>query len=111
MPQITHLRYCNVGPVGARIEDEILSFADSTTGKAVPTVIWLRNGGGKTVLLSLLLWLFGPGRSMPGNNRIEDFVLSSDHSVCVAEWQLDHTVHQPPEHYLTGVFCEWHTTA
>ncbi len=87
---------------------------DIVTGQAAHTAILLRNGGGKTTLISLILWLLCPDRPMPDTNKIDDFVKSNDRSVLVAEWQMDQ---QPslwtgkPQRYLTGVFCEWRSTA
>jgi hypothetical protein len=110
MPKLLRLRLCNIGPQRARMEDLTLSLEDIISGQAVHTAIFLRNGGGKTTLISLILWLFCPDQPMPDKNDIRDFVLTGDRSVLVAEWQMDQ---QPslwngkPERYLTGVFCEW----
>ena len=95
------------------MEDLTLRMEDVVTGQAAHTAILLRNGGGKTTLISLILWLLCPDRPMPDTNKIDDFVKSNDRSVLVAEWQMDQ---QPslwtgkPQRYLTGVFCEWRTS-
>src|SRR5947199_7156073 len=110
MPQLTRIRLCNIGNELARIDDLVLPLHD-VEGKAANTTIWLRNGGGKTVIVSLLLWLMCPDKKMPDNRHIEDYVQPQDRSVIVAEWQLDGSNHNgatnEPERYLTGVFCEW----
>ncbi len=114
MPKLLRLRICNIGPDRARMEDITLRLEDIVTGQATHTAILLRNGGGKTTLISLILWLLCPDRPMPDTNKIDDFVKSNDRSVLVAEWQMDQ---QPslwtgkPQRYLTGVFCEWRSTA
>jgi hypothetical protein len=114
MPKLLRLRLCNIGPDLARMEDLTLRMEDVMTGQAAHTAILLRNGGGKTTLISLILWLLCPDRPMPDTNKIDDFVKSNDRSVLVAEWQMDQ---QPslwtgkPQRYLTGVFCEWRTSA
>jgi hypothetical protein len=114
MPKLLRLRFCNIGPDRARMEDLTLHLEDIVTEQATHTAILLRNGGGKTTLISLMLWLLCPDKPMPDTNKIDDFVQTSDRSVLVAEWQMDQ---QPslwtgkPQRYLTGVFCEWRSTA
>ena len=117
MPQLLRLRFYNVGPERARMEDLTISLADIVTGQAAHSAIWLRNGGGKTTLISLSLWLLCPDKPMPDKNQIEDYVQPDDRSVLVAEWQMDKKDRQlslwsgKPERYLTGVFCEWRASA
>jgi hypothetical protein len=114
MPKLLRLRFCHVGHHRARMENLTLPLEDIVTGQATHSVVWLRNGGGKTTLISLILWLLCPDRPMPNKNRIEEYVQPDDRSVLVAEWQMDQ---QPslwtgkPERYLTGVFCEWRSAA
>lgn len=116
MPKLLRLRFCNVGPPRARMEDLIISLTDVVTGQATHSAIWLRNGGGKTTLISLLLWLLCPDKPMPDKNQIEDYVHPDDRSVLIAEWQMDTKERQlslwsKPERYLTGVFCERRASA
>jgi hypothetical protein len=112
MPQLLRLRFCNVGPPRARMEDLTISLVDIVTGQATHSAIWLRNGGGKTTLISLLLWLLCPDKPMPDKHQIDDYVQLDDRSVLLAEWQMDKKDKQlslwsaKPECYLTGVFCE-----
>ncbi len=107
MPQLLRLRFCNVGPARARMEDLTISLADIVTGQATHSAIWLRNAGGKTTLIRLLLWLLCPDKQ-----QIEDFIQPDDRSVLLAEWQTDKKDRQlslwseKSERYLTGVFCE-----
>src|SRR5579859_6696990 len=116
MPQLLRLRFCNVGPQRARMEDLTISLTDIVTGQATHSAIWLRNGGGKTTLISLLLWLLCPDKPMPDKNQIDDYVQADDRSVLIAEWQMDTKERQlslwsKPERYLTGVFCERRASA
>ena len=115
MPQLTGLRFCSIGNELARIDDLTLPLHDAD-GRASNTTIWLRNGGGKTVIVGLLLWLICPDKGMPDERRrIEDYVQVQDRSVIVAEWQLDgnEKSRDPGEsdRYLTGVFYEWRPNA
>ncbi|HEU5375480.1 MAG TPA: hypothetical protein VFV38_08585 [Ktedonobacteraceae bacterium] len=114
MPQLLRLRFCNIGPHRARMEDLTLSLEDITTGQATHSAILLRNGGGKTTLISLMLWLLCPDKPMPDKNQIDDYVQFDDRSVLVAEWQMDQQLSLwtgKPGRYLTGVFCEWRPAA
>src|SRR5581483_11258662 len=65
MPQLLRLRFCNIGPRRARMDDLTLSMEDITTGRATHSAIWLRNGGGKTTLIRLIFWLLCPDKPMP----------------------------------------------
>jgi hypothetical protein len=117
MPQLLRLRFCNIGPRRARMDDLTLSMEDITTGQATHSAIWLRNGGGKTTLIRLIFWLLCPDKPMPDMHKIEEYVQPDDHSVLVAEWQMDGSGQQrslwsgKPERYLTGAFCEWRASS
>lgn len=95
------------------MDDLTLSMEDIATGRATHSAIWLRNGGGKTTLIRLIFWLLCPDKPMPDMHKIEEYVQPDDHSVLVAEWQIDGQEQQislwsgKPERYLTGAFCEW----
>src|SRR5258708_859321 len=111
MPQLTRLRLCCVGPAMARIDDIILPFHEAN-GQPVNSTLWLRNAGGKTLIMQLFLWLMCPDKRMTLTERsIEDYVQMQDRSVIAAEWQLDGSSHRhtqnEPNRYLTGAFCEW----
>lgn len=109
MPQLTQLRLCCIGPNMARIDNLILPFYDAN-GQPINSTLWLRNGGGKTFIMQLLLWLICPDKKKTQTERsIEDYVQPQDRSVIVAEWQLDDNsrrVSNETNRYLTGVFCE-----
>src|SRR5579859_1588797 len=113
MPQLSRIRLCNIGHAHARIDDLTLELHDAD-GHPTHSTIWLRNGGGKTMLVSLLLWLICPDKKMPDNRRLEDYVQPHDRSILVAEWQLDSDPRQVmpvSDRYLTGVFCEWRSSS
>src|SRR5260370_8252852 len=105
MPRLTRLRLCFVGPAMARIDDIILPFHEAN-GQPVNSTLWLRNAGGKTLIMQLFLWLMCPDKRMTLTERsIEDYVQMQDRSVIAAEWQLDgtsnrHTTNEP-NLYLT----------
>ena len=50
---LARLRLANVGQASARFNDLTLDFTDGT--KPADSVLWLRNGGGKSTILSLFL--------------------------------------------------------
>ena len=92
-----------------------LDFTDRQ-GRPTNSILWLRNGGGKTSLLSLLFaGLRTNKRDFLGQRadqkvrRLSDYVGPRDHGVVVCEWELD-TEHglfdDSPTRYLSGVFYQ-----
>lgn len=119
MPRLSRLRFCNMGPERARMDDLILDFRDAE-GWAIDSTIWLRNGGGKTSILSLFFALLRPdkrdvfgSKAEPDDKKLDDYVQLHAPGLVVAEWQLDSDprvkASDKPEHYLTGVFYEKHS--
>ena len=53
-------RFIHIGAPDCRIDDLTISALDDR-GRPVDTVVWLRNGGGKTVLLGLFFAHLLPG--------------------------------------------------
>src|ERR1051326_8177238 len=113
MPRLSRLRLVGIGHPSARFDDLLLDLRDAA-GRATDTTLWLRNGGGKSSLLNLFFALLRPDRrEFLGNRaeakqrRLEDYVLSRDRGVVVAEWELDTGNGVPDPTYLTGVFYEW----
>jgi hypothetical protein len=109
MPQLTRIRFCHVGHNRARMDDLILDFRDRDGG-ALHSVLWLRNGGGKSTILNLVFGLLRPDRrelfgskAEQKNRHLEDYIQTDVPGVVVAEWQLDSA---SPDLYLTGVFYE-----
>jgi len=116
MPQLIRLRFINLGHENARTEDLIVPLHDKH-GQAADSIIWARNGGGKSMLLGLFLALINPHQKQflgsitnQGTRRFEHYVpkASGDNrAILVAEWQSEEMQEGFPARYLTGYFCEW----
>lgn len=104
-------RFIHIGAPDCRVDDLTISALDDQ-GRPVDTVIWLRNGGGKTVLLGLFLAHLLPGardflRGKKENARFSDHVLDGDTSYVAARWvgapvQLSLTGDDVRPHLITG---------
>ena len=115
MPRLCRLRLSSIGHDSARFDDVTLDFTDRQ-GRPTNSVLWLRNGGGKSSLLSLFFASVRPGRrDFLGQRadekvrRIEDYVGPRDHGVVVCEWELDtdrSLFEDSGPKYLSGVFYE-----
>ena len=95
MPRLRRMRLVSIGHDRARFEDVTLKFLDRA-GKPTNSVLWLRNGGGKTSLLSLFFAGIKPHqrdflgkRAEEGIRGIDDYVGSRDQGVVICEWELD----------------------
>ncbi|MEV6040747.1 hypothetical protein AB0L65_57235 [Nonomuraea sp. NPDC052116] len=112
--QLSRLRLANVGDRAARFTDLTLDVSSGASGSSEPvdSILWLRNGGGKSSLLSLFFALLLPlrkdfmGRSV--KRYLEDYIASGDTSHTVAEWvaQSDDSL-LPPPRLITGAVYEW----
>ncbi|MBE1582184.1 hypothetical protein ACFPOI_28370 [Nonomuraea angiospora] len=112
--QLSRLRLANVGDRAARFTDLTLDVSSGADGSSEPvdSILWLRNGGGKSSLLSLFFALLLPlrkdfmGRSV--KRYLEDYIASGDTSHTVAEWvaQSDDSL-LPPPRLITGAVYEW----
>lgn len=101
MPQISKIRIVNFYFNNSRrlIPDELFDLSDSDGIKALDTLISLINGGGKSVLVQLMMQPVLPGARVQ-KRRIEDyFTKPSDHSFVLLEWIKDDS----PEKMLTGI--------
>ena len=115
MPRLRRVRLASIGHESARFEDVILDFTERS-GRPVNSVVWLRNGGGKTSLLSLLFSSVCPDRRDFLGKRadqkvraLEHYVGARDSGVVVCEWELDaenSLFGDPAPCYLSGVFYE-----
>ena len=74
MPQISKIRIVNFNyNDGNRfIPDELYDLASPDTAKALNTLFNLNNGGGKTVLVQLMMQPVHP-KAMAGGRRFEDY--------------------------------------
>ncbi|GLZ32422.1 hypothetical protein Lesp02_46100 [Lentzea sp. NBRC 105346] len=113
--QLSRLRLASVGDLAARFTDLTLDVsASGVDGPAEPvdSILWLRNGGGKSSLLSLFFALLLPlrkdfmGKSV--DRYLEDYIASGDTSHTVAEWvaQSGDSL-LPPPRLITGAVYEW----
>lgn len=115
MPKLRRMRMASIGHENARFEDVTLRFTDRA-GEPTNSVVWLRNGGGKTSLLSLFFAGVRPhqrdflGKRAEAKIRsLEDYVGPRDHGVVVCEWQLDaepNLFDDGGPTYLSGVFYQ-----
>ena len=110
MLHLRRLRFESVGHPDARLAPLLLDF---TGGEALPlpTVLWLRNGGGKSSILNLLFALVRPDRreflgkeERGSDRRLGDYVLKGDTSHVVAEWGR---AGEPSSVLVTGMVLEW----
>ncbi len=105
--ELSRVRLCSVGPAGARFQDVTLDLSsvgrpvvreqtelfDSVTQTLRPSpasVLFLENGGGKSVLLKLIFSVLLPGRNLTKGaddpRLLDNYVLAKDVSHVVLEW-------------------------
>jgi hypothetical protein len=108
VPRLLGLRFESIGHPDARLGGVTLRFTGAD-GQPCDSVIWLRNGGGKSSILNLVFSLLRPSqREFLGAEaeakvrELRDYVLPDDVSTVCLAWQLDHT----PALLLTGVSME-----
>lgn len=101
MPQINKIRIVNFNYNGGNrfIPDELYDLSSKESGEALNTLLNLDNGGGKTVLVQLMMQPIIPG-AMAGGRSIKDhFSRIGDHSYILLEWNLDNG----KDKLLTGI--------
>ncbi|MEU6781213.1 hypothetical protein ABZ912_18590 [Nonomuraea angiospora] len=115
--QLAALRFRTVGERSARFTDLPLNFTAPVDGAAVPqdSVVWLRNGGGKSSILSLTYALLLPhandfmGKTV--QRSLTDYVDTGDTSHVIATWHPHDTsrtlLGDPEDILVTGVVHEW----
>ncbi|GAA2230372.1 hypothetical protein GCM10010232_15850 [Streptomyces amakusaensis] len=123
MYELSRVLLRGVGPEGARYEDVLLDlssvglpfggrqmglFEQETPRRPSPaTVLFLENGGGKSVLLKLIFSVMLPGRRNAmggaGSGGLERLVLPQDTSHTVLEW----THARSGRKLITGKVSEW----
>ena len=106
MFKLRRLYVDNIGVPSNRFVDLCID-ATSLTGEPCDTIVWLRNGAGKTTMLSLLLALILPDRrdflaSRTKRRTLEDLVGGQDTAHVVAEW-----VDPRGQFFLTGAVYQW----
>jgi hypothetical protein len=131
MYELSRVRLHTVGPAGARYQDVVLDFSGvgavvtspqqdalfgagiHTAGQGLPrrpspaSVLFLENGGGKSVLIKLIFSVMLPGRRQvvgtTSTRVLEKFVDGKDVSHVVLEWQHTGTGRR----VITGKVSEW----
>jgi len=94
MPGLLRLHFAAVGHRDARLAPLTIDLRGEGGGPA-DSVLWLRNGGGKSSLLNLLFSVLRPhyrdflGTSAEGRSRrLEDYIQAADLGFVVCEWAL-----------------------
>ncbi|TDD60002.1 hypothetical protein E1263_12965 [Kribbella antibiotica] len=112
--QLARLRLISIGDRAARFTDVTIDLTSSSAddlGDPTDTILWLRNGGGKSSLLSLFFALLLPNRNdfmgKAVKRYLEDYVASGDTSHVVAEWVAEHKDGRLPQRLVTGAVHEW----
>jgi hypothetical protein len=113
--QLSRFRLASIGDRAARFTDlitDLTSVDADGSGEPIDSILWLRNGGGKSSLLSLFFALLLPlrkdfmGRAV--KRQLEDYVASGDTSHTVAEWVArSEDALLPPQRLITGAVYEW----
>lgn len=108
MHELSRVRLHGIGPKGARYQDVTLDMRCGEDSQPSPaTVLFLENGGGKTVLVRLIFSVILPGkRQVVGTTSskvLEKFVLGGDVAHVALEWR-DVTTGQL---LVTGKVSEW----
>ena len=92
MYELSRVRLHSVGPKGARYQDVTLDLRRGPSGQpSGASVLFLENGGGKTVLVRLIFSVILPGRRQvvgTSNSKVlEKFVLANDVAHVALEWR------------------------
>ena len=108
MYELSRVRLHGIGPKGARYQDVTLDMRCGEDGQPSPaTVLFLENGGGKTVLVRLIFSVILPGkRQVVGTTSskvLEKFVLGGDVAHVALEWRDVRT----GQLLVTGKVSEW----
>lgn len=106
MFRLRRLYFDSIGVTENRFADLLVDLTDSA-GEPADAIVWLRNGAGKTTMLSLLLALILPDRrdflaTRTKKRTLEDLVLAGDTAHVVAEW-----TDPDGQLLLTGAVYEW----
>ncbi len=95
MPKLIAMHYSHVGHPSARLDGVTVPYFDEVTKEPVDTIIWLRNGGGKTSQIQLKFSLFVPdrnefiGKVKGGSTRtLEQYFQPNETGLVVSEWDL-----------------------
>jgi hypothetical protein len=106
MWQMRRIRLDRVGAAASRFLDVTIDLADGG-GFPLDSIVWLRNGGGKSTVLSLVCALIRPHRrdflaTSATDKHLEDYVLGSDTAHVTIEWSGP-----AGRRLVTGAVYEW----
>ena len=101
MPQISKVRIVNFNYNDGKrlIADELYDFASKEKNDALNVLINLANGGGKSVLVQLMMQPIIPKAKVAGRKIESFFNKASDHCFVLIEWIKDNST----EKLLTGI--------
>ena len=101
MPQIRKIRIANVYyNHGIRhIPDMLIDLTSPVTDEAYTTLFNLLNGGGKTVMVQMIMQLVHPRAKAAKRNIESYFERASDHAYIVLEWEIENS----RKRLLTGI--------
>ena len=101
MPQISKVRIVNFNYNDGKrlIADELYDFASKEKDDALNVLINLANGGGKSVLVQLMMQPIIPKAKVAGRKIESFFNKASDHCFILIEWIKDNST----EKLLTGI--------
>lgn len=87
MPRLSRVHFCGIGHRDARLDPLTLDF------RAEDSVLWLRNGGGKSSILNLFYSVFRPAlreflgsRAEAGHRALHQYVGDRDLACVITEW-------------------------
>lgn len=109
MPRLLGIRFESVGHRDARLDGLVLAL--HADGAPADSVVWLRNGGGKSSILNLIFSVLRPNlREFLGSEadakarRLEDYVAAEDTATVCLAWELDGDGKSRPILFTVGVY-------
>ena len=108
MPAIRKIRIVNFRfNDGAKLIPDEIFCTENAEGKPIDTLLNLDNGGGKSVIVQLLLQPVCPKAKVQNRNISDYFQKGTDHAFVLIEWALDGSTNS----LLTGIALASSTTA
>lgn len=108
MPAIRKIRIVNFRfNNGAKLIPDEIFCTENAEGKPIDTLFNLDNGGGKSVIVQLLLQPICPKAKVQNRNISDYFQKGTDHAFVLIEWALDGSHNS----LLTGIALAASTTA
>ena len=108
MPAIRKIRIVNFRfNDGAKLIPDEIFCSENAEGKPIDTLLNLDNGGGKSVIVQLLLQPVCPKAKVQNRNISDYFQKGTDHAFVLIEWALDGSTNS----LLTGIALAASTTA